>query len=425
MKGTAGEQVFAGLEEQARQAMMKNNFPGVLGDQRPAIHPLQDPDSSSSGSDDEETTQDEVSSHTSEEDGSMVKVKKELENAERPVAGTPLMRENEEPQNADATLGLSQCPLCQLECGSRDQLIAHVYQHIKVCNRRNEAELNWPLTCTSCLHPGTSSPASSHALSGTSCSSDAFLKMKVKSYDPTHGSSGECQELPVSCVWQSPQLTGVPWEAPLDPLRGPAVQLCSVWNTLHQPLHLQQREAAGGAQRGSAAGTAEPGPLRCRGEGRCLSHPRGVSRGHPPGVQQLRRVPQAAGGAEPRRAQVGPAAAERAPGGAAAAPGAGAHGQEEPAGQRDARGARSAAHAGPGGQAAAAHAGDGRAAGAAAAEGPRGHAPETRQRDPREAAGPAHPGARGQEAQAALGENGHDAPGSVWPGPLCHGCFGS
>lgn len=47
------------------------------------------------GSDDEETTQDEVSSHTSEEDGSMVKVKKELENAEQPVAGTPLMRENE------------------------------------------------------------------------------------------------------------------------------------------------------------------------------------------------------------------------------------------------------------------------------------------------------------------------------------------
>lgn len=25
-------------------------------------------------------------------------------------------------------LGLSQCPLCQLECGSREQLIAHVYQ---------------------------------------------------------------------------------------------------------------------------------------------------------------------------------------------------------------------------------------------------------------------------------------------------------
>lgn len=46
-------------------------------------------------SDEEETTQDEVSSHTSEEDGSMVKVKKELENAEQPVAGMPVMRENE------------------------------------------------------------------------------------------------------------------------------------------------------------------------------------------------------------------------------------------------------------------------------------------------------------------------------------------
>ncbi|NXS57670.1 ZN821 protein, partial [Brachypteracias leptosomus] len=124
------EQVFAGLEEQARQAMMKNNFPGALGDQRPAIHPLQDPDSSSSDSEEEETTQDEVSSHTSEEDGSMVKVKKELENAEQPVVGTPVVRENEASVlTADPVLGLSQCPLCQLECGSREQLIAHVYQH--------------------------------------------------------------------------------------------------------------------------------------------------------------------------------------------------------------------------------------------------------------------------------------------------------
>ncbi|NXL95993.1 ZN821 protein, partial [Alectura lathami] len=124
------EQVFAGLEEQARQAMMKNSFPGALGDQRPAIHPLQDHDSSSSGSDDEETTHDEVSSHTSEEDGSMVKVKKELENAEQPAAGTQLTRENEASVlNAESILGLSKCPLCQLECGSREQLIAHVYQH--------------------------------------------------------------------------------------------------------------------------------------------------------------------------------------------------------------------------------------------------------------------------------------------------------
>ncbi|XP_061336004.1 zinc finger protein 821-like [Pezoporus flaviventris] len=125
------EQVFAGLEEQTCQAIMKNNFPGALGDQRPAIHLLQDPDSSSSGSDDEETTQDAISSHTSEEDGSKVKVKKELENAEQPVAGAPLMRGNEVPEslNADPMLGLSRCSLCQLECGSREQLIVHVYQH--------------------------------------------------------------------------------------------------------------------------------------------------------------------------------------------------------------------------------------------------------------------------------------------------------
>ena len=42
--------------------------------------------------DEEETTQDEVSSHTSEEDGGVVKVEKELENAEQPVGGVVVAR---------------------------------------------------------------------------------------------------------------------------------------------------------------------------------------------------------------------------------------------------------------------------------------------------------------------------------------------
>ncbi|KAM8955990.1 zinc finger protein 821 isoform 3-T6 [Lycaon pictus] len=129
------DQVFAGLEEQARQAMMKTDFPGDLGSQRQAIQQLRDQDSSSSDSegDEEETTQDEVSSHTSEEDGGVVKVEKELENTEQPVGG------NEVPEhevtgnlNSDPLLGICQCPLCQLDCGSREQLIAHVYQSICV-----------------------------------------------------------------------------------------------------------------------------------------------------------------------------------------------------------------------------------------------------------------------------------------------------
>ncbi|XP_036604648.1 zinc finger protein 821 isoform X1 [Trichosurus vulpecula] len=127
------EQVFAGLEEQARQAMMKTDFPGDLGNQHPAIQQLRDQASSSSDSegDEEETTQDEVSSHTSEEDGGMVKVKKELENAEQSVGGNEVIGEHEvtEHLNSDPMLGLCQCPLCQLDCGSREQLIAHVYQH--------------------------------------------------------------------------------------------------------------------------------------------------------------------------------------------------------------------------------------------------------------------------------------------------------
>ncbi|XP_057609814.1 zinc finger protein 821 isoform X1 [Chionomys nivalis] len=127
------DQVFAGLEEQARQAMMKTDFPGDLGSQRQAIQQLRDQDSSSSDSegDEEETTQDEVSSHTSEEDGGVVKVEKELENAEQPVGGGSEVVEHEvtENLNSDPLLELCQCPLCQIDCGSREQLIAHVYQH--------------------------------------------------------------------------------------------------------------------------------------------------------------------------------------------------------------------------------------------------------------------------------------------------------
>ncbi|XP_063103675.1 zinc finger protein 821 isoform X2 [Cavia porcellus] len=80
--------------------------------------------------DEEETTQDEVSSHTSEEDGGVVKVEKDLENAEQPVGGNKLV-EHEVTENlsSDPLLELCQCPLCQLDCGSREQLIAHVYQH--------------------------------------------------------------------------------------------------------------------------------------------------------------------------------------------------------------------------------------------------------------------------------------------------------
>ncbi|XP_061449913.1 zinc finger protein 821 isoform X2 [Rhineura floridana] len=126
------EQVFAGLEEHTRQAMMRRGFPGLLGAQAPLTHqPLlllpPEKDSSSCDSDGEgETTQDEVSSHASEDDGTMaVAVKKELEPPEQ-LGSSQQVGLNASP---DALMGLSQCPLCQLECGSREQLVTHVYQH--------------------------------------------------------------------------------------------------------------------------------------------------------------------------------------------------------------------------------------------------------------------------------------------------------
>ncbi|XP_061449919.1 zinc finger protein 821 isoform X7 [Rhineura floridana] len=131
------EQVFAGLEEHTRQAMMRRGFPGLLGAQAPLTHqPLlllpPEKDSSSCDSDGEgETTQDEVSSHASEDDGTMaVAVKKELEPPEQLGSSQQVTRDHEVGLNAspDALMGLSQCPLCQLECGSREQLVTHVYQ---------------------------------------------------------------------------------------------------------------------------------------------------------------------------------------------------------------------------------------------------------------------------------------------------------
>ncbi|XP_060110327.1 zinc finger protein 821 [Heteronotia binoei] len=117
------KQVLVGLEEHARQAMMRRGFSGLLGEQQ---QQLQEKDSSGSDSEgDEETTQDEVSSPGSEEDGAMAKVKQELD-PDGPLGHCQQLDLHVSP---DALTGLSCCPLCQLECGSREELVTHVYQH--------------------------------------------------------------------------------------------------------------------------------------------------------------------------------------------------------------------------------------------------------------------------------------------------------
>ncbi|XP_038610310.1 zinc finger protein 821 isoform X3 [Tachyglossus aculeatus] len=124
------EQVFAGLEEHARQAMMKTDFPGDLGGQRPASQQLRDQDSSSSDSegDEEETTQDEVSSHTSEEDGGMVKVKKELDGAEQNVGGNEVVG-GQEHTAAVVSAKSYMCPVCGRALSSPGSLGRHLLIH--------------------------------------------------------------------------------------------------------------------------------------------------------------------------------------------------------------------------------------------------------------------------------------------------------
>ncbi|XP_026575589.1 zinc finger protein 821 isoform X1 [Pseudonaja textilis] len=131
-----GEQVLAGLEEHKRRAAMRKSLPGLLGVQ-PAVVGQELPPpppgrASSSSESEEETTQDEASSSASEVDGtSGAEVKKEQGSAEQPGEGNPGIQAQEMgfSTNSDALMGLSRCPLCQLECGSREQLVTHVYQH--------------------------------------------------------------------------------------------------------------------------------------------------------------------------------------------------------------------------------------------------------------------------------------------------------
>ncbi|KAJ7311803.1 hypothetical protein JRQ81_006112 [Phrynocephalus forsythii] len=122
------EHVFAGLEEQTRQAMMKRDFQGLLGAQPASLTHQEQPQEDSSSSDsegDEDTTQEETSSPASEEDAAPATVKKEQETTELLGRSKQLGFGSSQ----EALLGLSRCPLCQLECGSREQLITHVYQH--------------------------------------------------------------------------------------------------------------------------------------------------------------------------------------------------------------------------------------------------------------------------------------------------------
>ncbi|XP_063169167.1 zinc finger protein 821 [Candoia aspera] len=122
------EQVLAGLEEHKRRAVMRKSLPGLLGVQPPVMgQELPPPPGkpSSSSDSEEETTQDEASSPASEEDRAGATVKKEQGSAEQ-LGHRKQMGLH---ANPDASMGLSRCPLCQLECGSREQLVTHVYQH--------------------------------------------------------------------------------------------------------------------------------------------------------------------------------------------------------------------------------------------------------------------------------------------------------
>ncbi|XP_008118810.2 zinc finger protein 821 isoform X1 [Anolis carolinensis] len=137
------EQVFAGLEEHTWQAvMMKRDLRGLLlrGQAPPApplTGPQRDPSSASSGTasgsdseeEEEETPQEEEEeeeeSHQEDAAGPTEAMKRELPSAEQ----LGLHKQVGFGTSQDSLLSISRCPLCQMECGSREQLVSHVYQH--------------------------------------------------------------------------------------------------------------------------------------------------------------------------------------------------------------------------------------------------------------------------------------------------------
>ncbi|XP_056381847.1 zinc finger protein 821 isoform X1 [Hyla sarda] len=114
------ENMFAGLEQQACEAMMKTEIV------KQEVSEMEQNDHSSSDSD-EDTTIDELSSPTSEEDN--------IEKEEGEPCGSRKMRKQEgvsmvaESFDSNLDSALFICPLCQLDCISQEQLITHVYQH--------------------------------------------------------------------------------------------------------------------------------------------------------------------------------------------------------------------------------------------------------------------------------------------------------
>lgn len=120
------EQVFAGLGEHARQAMMKNEFPGPNGDEQNAMSShLEDPDLSSSESEaDEDNTVDETSSPNSEEDMAVLAVKKEMD-----MTTTQVITEENEHSSAVSSPKSYLCPECGRGLSSPGSLGRHLLIH--------------------------------------------------------------------------------------------------------------------------------------------------------------------------------------------------------------------------------------------------------------------------------------------------------
>ncbi|XP_069824643.1 zinc finger protein 821 [Dendropsophus ebraccatus] len=114
------ENMFAGLEKQACEAMMKTKIV------KQEVSEMEPNDQSSSDSD-EDTTIDELSSPASEDDNTEKEIGEPGGSRKmRKRADVSMVAESLD-SNLDSTLFI--CPLCQLDCESHEQLITHVYQH--------------------------------------------------------------------------------------------------------------------------------------------------------------------------------------------------------------------------------------------------------------------------------------------------------
>ncbi|XP_043937429.1 zinc finger protein 821 isoform X2 [Protopterus annectens] len=123
------EQMFLSLGE-GHSNQLNTEFSVAMEDKGVKVEDPGDDFADSSGSDGEQQqTADETSSQSSYNDDSRTATPNRSGNGVTEMSGSETVSESKVNDDAEDLSGSCLCPLCQLDCGNREHLISHVYQH--------------------------------------------------------------------------------------------------------------------------------------------------------------------------------------------------------------------------------------------------------------------------------------------------------